>query len=236
MSAPYRFTLADDCLTCPLRRNSDFCNLPAKSLASFNEIGYLSVFPSHVELLSEGQVPRGVYVLCSGRAKVSVVARDGKQVILKVAGGRQPLGLSAVVSGRPSPVTVTTIEHCQVKFIDSRPFLDLVERDSAVALACAAALSRDVLAAFAGVHGLLLARSSTEKLARLLLSWVVHEPHNLDLRVATDFTHEEMAQMIGSSRETVTRLLGDMKRRELIRLEGATLVIPNRIALQAITA
>jgi len=64
----------------------------------------------------------------------------------------------------------------------------------------------------------------------------VHEPHNLDLRVATDFTHEEMAQMIGSSRETVTRLLGDMKRRELIRLEGATLVIPNRIALQAITA
>jgi CRP/FNR family transcriptional regulator len=236
MSAPYRFAMADDCLSCPLKRNSDFCNLPPEELAGFNESGYLSVFPSHVVLLSEGQVPRGVFVLCSGRAKVSAVARDGKQVILKIAGERQVMGLSAVVSGRPSPVTVTTIEHCQVKFIESGSFLELVEHNGSAALNCAVALSRDVQAAFQGVHGLLLARSSTEKLARLLLSWVAHEPRNLDLRVATDFTHEEMAQMIGSSRETVTRLLGDMKRRELIRLEGATLVIPNRIALQAIAA
>ena len=57
-----------------------------------------------------------------------------------------------------------------------------------------------------------------------------------ELRVATEFTHEEIAQMIGSSRETVTRLLSDMKRKDLIRLEGATLVIANRIALQAIAA
>jgi len=75
-------------------------------------------------------------------------------------------------------------------------------------------------------YDLLLARSSTEKLARLLLSWVANEPRNRDLCVPTEFTHEEMAQMIGSSRETVTRLLSDMKRKDLIRLEGATLVIP----------
>jgi CRP-like cAMP-binding protein len=54
--------------------------------------------------------------------------------------------------------------------------------------------------------------------------------------VPTEFTHEEIAQMIGSSRETVTRLLSVMKRKDLIRLEGATLVIPNRIALQAIAS
>jgi len=56
------------------------------------------------------------------------------------------------------------------------------------------------------------------------------------MRVATEFAHEEIAQMIGSSRETVTRIFSDMKRTDLIRLEGATLVIPNRIALQAIAA
>ena len=81
---------------------------------------------------------------------------------------------------------------------------------------------------------MLLARSSTEKLARLLLSWVARETHNRDLRVESEFTHEEIAQMIGSSRETVTRLLSEMKRKELIRIEGSMLVIPNRIALQAI--
>jgi CRP/FNR family transcriptional regulator len=86
------------------------------------------------------------------------------------------------------------------------------------------------------VHDLLLARSSTEKLARLLLSWVAKESHNLEVRVSTNFTHEEIAQMIGSSRETVTRLLSDLKRKELIRLEGSTLVISNRVALQAIAS
>jgi len=65
---------------------------------------------------------------------------------------------------------------------------------------------------------------------------VADEPRNREIRVSTEFTHEEISQMIGSSRETVTRLLSDMKRKDLIRQEGTTLVIPNRIALQAIAS
>jgi CRP/FNR family transcriptional regulator, cyclic AMP receptor protein len=97
-------------------------------------------------------------------------------------------------------------------------------------------LAREVTTSFDDVYDLLLARSSTEKLARLLLSWIADEPRNQEIRVAAEFTHEEISQMIGSSGETVTRLLNDMKRKDLIRLEGATLVIPNRIALQAIAS
>jgi CRP/FNR family transcriptional regulator len=97
-------------------------------------------------------------------------------------------------------------------------------------------LAREIGTSFDDVYELLLARSSTEKLARLLLSWVSDEPRNRELRVPTEFTHQEIAQMIGSSRETVTRLFSDMKRKELIRMEGETLVIPNRIALQAIAS
>jgi CRP/FNR family cyclic AMP-dependent transcriptional regulator len=66
-----------------------------------------------------------------------------------------------------------------------------------------------------------LARSSAGKLARLLRS---------------SMTHEEIAQMIGSSRETVTRLLSELKKKELIRLEGSTLVIRNRTALERLAA
>ena len=174
--------------------------------------------------------------LCSGRVKLAVQARDGKTVILKIAGERHLVGLSAVVSGRPSPVTATTIELCQVKFVEQASILHLLEHNSVVALACARLLAAEVGTTFEDVYDLLLARSSTEKLARLLLSWVASEPRNRDLRVATDFTHEEIAQMIGSSRETVTRLFSDLKRKELIRMEGSTLVISNRIALQALAA
>ena len=236
MGAPRRFAIPSDCLSCNLRRSGDFCNLPKPLLSDFNALGHLTLYPANATLLMEGQTTRGVYIICSGRTKLSVRARDGKTIILKIAGNRQVLGLSSVVAGGPCPITVTTIELCQIKFVERDSFLRLLEGDSHAALECAALLAREITTSFDDVHDLLLARSSTEKLARLLLSWVSSEPRNRELRVSTEFTHEEIAQMIGSSRETVTRLLGDMKRKELIRLEGATLVIPNRIALQAIAS
>ena len=236
MGVPRRFAIPHDCLSCQLRGVRDFCNLPQPLMTVFNALGHLTLYPANATLLTEGQAARGVYIACSGRSKLSITARDGKTIILKIAGDRELLGLSAVVTGEPSPITVTTIELCQIKFVERDSFLHLIEHDSGAALSCAALVAREIATSFDDVHDLLLARSSTEKLARLLLSWVSGEPRNRELKVSTEFTHEEIAQMIGSSRETVTRLLSDLKRKDLIRLEGATLVIPNRIALQAIAA
>jgi CRP/FNR family transcriptional regulator len=118
MIAPQRFAIPKNCLSCTLRRTSDFCDLPESVMAQFNAMGHLTIYPANATLLLEGQMPRGVYIACSGRAKLSVQSRDGKTIILRIAGDRQVLGLSAVVLGGPSPITVTTIELCQVKFIE----------------------------------------------------------------------------------------------------------------------
>jgi CRP/FNR family transcriptional regulator, cyclic AMP receptor protein len=78
-----------------------------------------------------------------------------------------------------------------------------------------------------------LVRSSSGKLARLLLSWIGTNPEPADdARIQAPATHEEMAQRIGASRETVTRLLSELRKKDWIRLEGSTLVIKNRQALQ----
>jgi CRP/FNR family transcriptional regulator, cyclic AMP receptor protein len=236
MDMSRRLAISNDCLSCTLRRTSDFCNLPQSLMSEFSALGHLTLYPANATLMVEGECPRGVYIACSGRSKLSVEARDGKTIILKIAGDRQILGLSAVLCGGPSLITVTTIELCQIKFIERDSFLNLIEHNGQAAIACAMLLASEVNTSFDDVYELLLARSSTEKLARLLLSWVSGEPRNRDLRVPTEFTHEEIAQMIGSSRETVTRLLSDLKRKDLIRLEKGTLVIPSRIALQAIAA
>lgn len=225
---------SDGCLNCTSRCPRDFCHLPADLAAHFHDLGTLTFYPSHAVLFSEGQLPRGVYIPCSGRVKLSVMAKDGKTVIMKVAGDRELLGLSAVVSGRPSPFEATTMEPCPIKFIERELFLKFLSSSPDLALKTARILSREIGDAFDDVYQLLLARSSTEKLARLLLSWVANEAGSRDLRVYTHFTHEEIAQMIGSSRETVTRLFSDMKRRQLIRLDGATLVISNRQALKTL--
>jgi CRP/FNR family transcriptional regulator, cyclic AMP receptor protein len=234
MNVPRRIAVPHDCLTCTLRQKGDFCQLSTPALELLNSAGHLTLYPGDATLFREGEIPQGVYVVCSGRVKLSVDSREGKTVILKIASDRHLLGMSAVVSGRSAPVTVTTVDFCQINFIEQSKFLQLLATQPQVAIACARELAREVNETFADVHELLLARSSTEKLARLLLSWVADKPHNRDLRIAAEFTHEEIAQMIGSSRETVTRLMSDMKRKELIRIEGSTLVIPNRVALQAI--
>jgi CRP/FNR family transcriptional regulator len=114
-----------------------------------------------------------------------------------------------------------------------------MERSGEIGLRSAQALGREFQAMHRDVHELVLARSAAGKLARLLLSWsqeIQRERGKDEVRIRSTVTHEEMAQMIGASRETVTRLLNDLKKKELIRLEGSTLVIRNRPALEALAA
>ena len=115
MRVPRRFMFSDGRLSCTLRREGDFCSLPDPLLAELHGMGHLTLYPPDAVLMTEGQVPRGVFIVCSGRVKLAVEAKDGKTVILKVAGDRQVLGLSAVVSGAPSPIEATTIDLCQIK-------------------------------------------------------------------------------------------------------------------------
>jgi CRP/FNR family transcriptional regulator, cyclic AMP receptor protein len=132
-----------------------------------------------------------------------------------------------------------TAGPCQVNFIDRETLMKLMEKYGELGLHSAQALSREFQSAYRDIHELVLARSSAGKLARLLLSWSSgRERENgvSEIRIRSSMTHEEIAQMIGSSRETVTRLLTELKKKELIRLEGSTLVIRNRTALEALAA
>ena len=149
------------------------------------------------------------------------------------------LGLSAVISGTCYELTAETAGPCQVNFIEREALMRMVERNGELGLHAAQALSREFQSAYRDIHDLVLVRSSAGKLARLLLSWTTgREKENVasEIRIRSSLTHEEMAKMIGSSRETVTRLLSDLKKKELIRLEGSTLVIRNKTALEAIAA
>jgi CRP/FNR family transcriptional regulator len=144
------------------------------------------------------------------------------------------IGLSATISGEAYQVTAETMGPCLVNFVEREGLLRLMERSGELGLRSALAVSRDFQAAYRDIHDLVLARSSSGKLARLLLSWVARDVEAThDLRIHAPVTHEEMAQRIGASRETVTRLMSELKRKDLIRLEGSTLIIKNRSALEA---
>lgn len=235
MNTPYGLPVVENCMTCALRKNGWFCHLSSDLLRSFHDSSHLATYPGGAILFVEGQVPRGAFVLCSGKVKLSTTSKDGKVLVLKIAEPGELIGLSAMLSGEPHVITAETLEPCLVNFVDRQGLLRLMERSGELGLRSALAVSREFQYAYREIHELVLARSSSGKLARLLLSWVNGiEPHSREVRIRGPVTHEEMAQRIGASRETVTRLLSELRKKDLIRLEGATLIIKNRTALEAL--
>ncbi len=81
MPTPYGIEIIENCLTCKLRADRMFCDLPAETLAAFDAITYANLHPHGAVLFVEGQEPRGIYVVCSGRVKLSTCGPDGKTII-----------------------------------------------------------------------------------------------------------------------------------------------------------
>lgn len=236
-NTPYGLEMADSCATCRLRQKHWFCGLSASGLKMLGDASHLVPYPGGALLFVEGQIPRHAYILCSGKVKLSTTSRDGKVLILRIAEAGEALGLSAVISGQPFELTAETIGPCQVNVIDRALLLERIEKNGELGLRASQALSREFQAAYRDIHDLVLSRSSTGKVARLLLSWSSRREnlsYSDEPRLYPALTHEEMAQMIGASRETVTRIIGDMRKRDLIRLDGTTLIIRNRMALEAL--
>jgi len=237
MKTPYGMEIVESCSSCKLRKNSWFCDLPPESLRAFSEASRLNVYPGAALLFVEGQAPRGVFVVCAGKVKLSTTSRDGKVLILKVAEAGELLGLSAAITGTCYEITAETVGPCQINFVKRDVLLKLMEKHGELGVRAALALSREFQSVYRDIHELVLSRSSAGKLARLLLSWAPgREKGDKQVSIGDSVTHEEIAQMIGASRETVTRLLNELRKKEFIRLEGSMLVIRDRPALEALAA
>jgi len=146
--------------------------------------------------------------------KLSTTSREGKVLVLKIVEPGEVTGLSAVIAGEAYEITAETLGLCLVNFVDRDGLLRLMERGGELGLRSAQAMSREFQYAYREIHELVLAKSSSGKLARLLLSWVNLRDTDAvrELRIHAPVTHEEMAQRIGASRETVTRLLSEFEK------------------------
>lgn len=239
MKAPYGLEIIDDCTACTNRNAQFFCGFSHPALQALNQVSHKSTLPAGAILFVEGQAPRGMFIVCSGRVNLSTTSREGKILILKTAKAGEVLGLSASISGVGYETTAETATACQLAFIERKRFLELLESHSEMGAHTAQCLSRDYQTAYRDIHGLVLTRSSAGKLARLLLAQssgqetLRHEAQG-EIRVDAIMTHEEMAQRIGASRETVTRLLSHLRKKQLIRLDGANLIIHDRTGLEAL--
>lgn len=237
MSAPYGLEIVEHCASCQWKSAGFFCQLAPQAMRDFEEVKYTSSYPSNAVLFVESQVPRGVYLLCKGRVKLTMTSPDGKAIILHIAEPGELIGLNSAISGAPYELSAETLEPCQVNFIKREALLRLIHEHPEIAEHVTHQISRDYQSACVQIRSLGLSRSASEKVARFLLDAASKgKQTNQGIRTNVALTHEEIAQVVGVSRETVTRTLSDLRQRSLITVKGPTVVIRDKAALEAMLA
>ena len=234
MKGPYGLELNDGCKTCKLKAAGFFCQLPPAALKDFDAIKSTATYPTGALLFMERQDARGVLVLCEGEVKLSISSSEGKTLIMRVAKAGEILGLMAALSGGSYEVTAETIRPCQVAFVRREDFQRFVAKHPEAAQGVARQMTIQYQAACEQLRTVGLSASAQEKLARLLLTWSAGTQQTKEgTRIKLPLTHEEIAEFIGTTRETVTRTLSDFKIRHLVSIQGSTMMIPSRAALEA---
>ena len=202
-----------------------------------SDVSNLSLLhPRGKVLFAEGEPARGVFILRSGKAAVSISSSEGRLVILRLAQAGDVLGLNAVLRNSPHETTVKTLGPCRTDYISRDQLLELMHKSKLAADAIVKILSYELTELTNRTRLLLLPQTALARLAKLLLEWSKETGTNgLQAgRIDRVFTQEEIAQMICSSRETVTRLLATLSRRQLIRMNSESILICDHAALETI--
>jgi CRP/FNR family transcriptional regulator len=215
-----------------------FCNLKGEAHTQFKAIAPEMSRARGEYLFLEGENPKFVFVVCSGRIKLTVSSREGKTAILRIAGPGEILGLSAAMSGTPNETSAEAVELCQVQAIRVSDFLGFLQHYPEASAETTRCLLRDYRVVLNNVCRLALPNTVTGRLASLLLEWLGSHTATTgkEGRFIVSFTQEEIASMTNTSRETVSRVLHQFQEDKLISIKGASMTILQPQALEELAA
>lgn len=208
------------------------CELSPEALRDFQSIGMQMRLPRGAVLFQAGDLGGSIALLCEGQVKLQSTSREGKTSILKIASPGDVLGLGAVISGSCYGMTAEILEPATIKSIRKDEFLSFLHRHSAVNMYAARILSEEYKFAFFDAARLTAASSAAGRLSAVLLDLGRSASNGADpQRFTVALTHEELANLADTSRETVTRMLGRFRRERWIRIHGSSMTIlaPGRL-------
>jgi CRP/FNR family cyclic AMP-dependent transcriptional regulator len=210
-------------------------DLPADVLAKLAEKVELREIRRRQVIYLPGDPGIAVYLVNGGRVKVSKVTRDGKELTLSYRVPGEILGETCLIDGEPREEMAEAMENALVTEIDRATFDDLLRTQASLGYKMTKILAQRRREIEAKIENLVF-KDVNSKLAELLLRF--GEEYGVeDARgtlVALKITHQEMANLIGSTRETVSLTLAQFKKRGLIQSEGRKVIISDREGLKAL--
>ncbi|MCA1961043.1 MAG: Crp/Fnr family transcriptional regulator, partial [Desulfomonile sp.] len=206
-----------------------FNGLPDDQLRDLYSIGVEKRFKRGGTIFSEGQPALGFYVVLSGRVKIFKLSPDGKEQILHLFGPGEPFGEVAVFEGKQFPAHAAALEDSTARFYPRDAFIGLIKSNPSLALNMLAVLSRR-LRFFAALVDNLALKEVPGRIAAHLL-YLSDREEGADL-VELDVPKNQLAGMLGTIPETLSRIFAKMASRGLIQLDGPRITLLDRDGLR----
>jgi CRP/FNR family cyclic AMP-dependent transcriptional regulator len=214
---------ADFLATIPL-----FSGLQRDELQKFADLTRERSYPKGSVILFQDDPGDSLFVLRSGRVKVVLIGEDGREVILGVLEPGAHFGELALIDDQPRSAHVIAMEDANLLILRREDFRRRVEANPSVGWALLTELSRRLRRADVKIGGLVLL-DVPGRIARLLLDLA---DETGSATIEKPLTHQTIAQMIGASRETVSRAMKEFQDSGLIRVERRKIAVGNREALE----
>jgi CRP/FNR family cyclic AMP-dependent transcriptional regulator len=218
------------------RAGEFFSKLSSAALEDFCLMEHPFSYAANAVLFTEGEPVRALLVILEGEVRLSINSSDGRRLSLRIAREGDIVGLSSTLSGKPYDMTAETLYPSKIAPVERHEFLNFLGRHPGAYQSVTDELGRHMTMACSQLRTLGLSSSAPEKVARLLLEWSDRgQAIEFGSRLRFSLTHDEIGDFIGTSRETVTRILCNFKNRHLVVLHGSMMTIPSRSALAEYT-
>lgn len=190
------------------------------------------VFKRGEDIFYEDDEATGFYVVVSGRVKIFKLSADGKEQILHIFGPGEPIGEVAVFTGRRFPANAQAMEESRVFFFPRQEFINLIQKDTSLALNMLAILSQR-LRRFSTIIENLSLKEVPARLAAYLL--YLNEREKGATTLTLEISKNQLASLLGTIPETLSRILARMEKEKLLRSEGKKIIILDRQGLEEIS-
>ncbi|MCX8021861.1 MAG: Crp/Fnr family transcriptional regulator [Syntrophorhabdaceae bacterium] len=210
-----------------------FKGLRGDQIREIVKISSLSLFKKGEIVFSEGEEAGGFYLLKSGHIKIYKISFEGKEQILHLITPGEPFGEAPVFAGEKFPANAEALIDSEAFFFSRQAFIELVTRDPTIALNMLALLSRR-LRQFAQLVENLSLKEVPQRLATYFLSLSENKGHKESLEL--NISKGQLASILGTIPETLSRVLSKMVNHYLIRVQGRTIIIMDRKGLEALAS
>lgn len=225
------------CAACSNRRPGWFCSLGSAVLADLELATSTISLPAQASLFSQGEEARCLYLICSGYLKLTTGHPEDRQMIVRIAGPGSVLGLYAVLSHGLYEVSAESLTTAQLRPVERERFLNFLRSHKEAQMRAVQCICQEYRFALQDACRIALSETVAARLGRLLLELSHQIGEHLEggeFRFPLLLTHEEMASMTCTTRETVTRTLGQFRKEGWISIEDSLVTLHQPEQLQAL--